>query len=90
VQNAFVESFNSRLRDEYLNEHLFMSLAEARRIIETWRLDDNWCRPHSSPAQLTPREFAEQNGPPVRVWGSAARPLVPSPRQGQNINRLCL
>jgi len=89
VQNAFIESFNSKLRDECLNEHLFISLAEARRIIETWRHDYNWCRPHSSLGKLTPREFAEQNGdgPPEQVWGSAARPLVPPPRQGLNINR---
>ena len=37
VQNAFIESFNSKLRDECLNEHLFSSLAEARGIIEAWR-----------------------------------------------------
>jgi putative transposase len=90
VRNAFVESFNSSLRDEYLNEHLFMSLAEARRIIETWRLDHTWCRPHSSPAQLTPREFAEQSGRLCEFGGFAARPLVPSPGRGQNINRLYL
>jgi transposase InsO family protein len=41
MQNAFVESFNSRLRDECLNEYVFLTLAEARRIIEAWRLDYN-------------------------------------------------
>jgi transposase InsO family protein len=41
VQNAFVESFNSRLRDECLNEHVFLSLAEARATIEAWRDDYN-------------------------------------------------
>jgi len=49
VQNAFVESFNSRLRDECLNEHVFLSLAEARTTIEAWRDDYNHRRPHSSP-----------------------------------------
>jgi putative transposase len=90
VQNAFIESFNSRLRDECLNEHLFASLAEAREIIEAWRHDYNWCRPHSSLGALTPREFADRQGarPLEQVWGSAARPLAPPPHQGQNINRL--
>ena len=54
VQNAFIESFNSKLRDECLNEHVFASLAEARAIIEAWRHDYNWFRPHSSVGALTP------------------------------------
>ena len=41
MQNGFVESFNGRLRDECLNEHLFAGLAEARRIIAEWRYDYN-------------------------------------------------
>jgi len=57
VQNAFVESFNSRLRDECLNEHWFLSLADARRIVEAWRRDYNGSRPHSSLGNLTPEEF---------------------------------
>ena len=48
TQNAFAESFIGRLRDECLNETLFASLPEARRIIEAWRVDYNWHRPHSS------------------------------------------
>jgi transposase InsO family protein len=58
VQNAFVESFNSKLRDECLNEHVFLSLAEARETIEVWRHDYNQRRPHSSLGALTPAEFA--------------------------------
>ena len=58
TQNGFVESFNGRLRDECLNEHLFTSLPEARRIIEAWRIDYNTTRPHSSLNGLTPTEFA--------------------------------
>jgi transposase InsO family protein len=58
VQNAFVESFNSKLRDECLNEHVFTTLAEARAIIEAWRNDYNQMRPHSSLGTLTPSEFA--------------------------------
>jgi putative transposase len=68
VQNAFIESFNSKLRDECLNEHVFTSLAEARAIIEDWRYDYNHLRPHSSLGALTPTEFValkrEQTTPP--------------------------
>ena len=88
VQNAFIESFNSKLRDECLNEHMFTSLAEAREIIDTWRHDYNWFRPHSSLGALTPKEFADLqgDGPPEQAQGSAARPLAPPPRLGQNNN----
>jgi putative transposase len=58
MQNGFVESFNGRLRDECLNEHLFTNLGEARQIIEEWRIDYNTNRPHSSLNGLTPTEFA--------------------------------
>jgi putative transposase len=58
MQNGFVESFNGRLRDECLNEQLFTNLAEARQIIEEWRIDYNTNRPHSSLNGLTPTEFA--------------------------------
>jgi putative transposase len=58
TQNGFIESFNGRLRDECLNEHLFASLGEARRIVEAWRIDYNTRRPHSSLDGLTPTEFA--------------------------------
>ena len=83
---------DSRLRDECLNEHVFTTLAEAREIIEAWRYDYNWRRPHSSLGARTPREFADLqgDGPLEQVWGSAARPLAPPPHQGQNINRLFL
>ena len=60
VENAFLESFNGRLRDECLNVHQFASLAEAQAIIEAWRLDYNQRRPHSSLGPLTPNEFLEQ------------------------------
>jgi putative transposase len=62
VQNAFVESFNGRLRDECLNEPVFFSLAEARQIIESWRYDYNHLRPHGSLGALTPNEFAVLKG----------------------------
>ncbi len=56
-QNGFVESFNERFRGECLNEHLFRSLAAARRIIEAWRIDYNHTRPHTSLNGLTPVAF---------------------------------
>lgn len=54
IQNAFVESFNGKFRDECLNEEVFTSLAEARSVIEQWRQDYNQVRPHSAHAGLTP------------------------------------
>jgi putative transposase len=56
--NGSGEGFNGRFRDECLNEHLFSSLAAARRIIEAWRLDYNIARPHTSLDGLTPAAFA--------------------------------
>ena len=60
VQNAYIESFNGRLRDECLNEHWFMSLPFARTIVESWRDDYNALRPHSALGNQTPQEFAQQ------------------------------
>ena len=48
TDNAFVESFNGRLRDECLNAHWFLSIADARAKIEAWRRDYNESRPHTS------------------------------------------
>lgn len=60
VQNAFCESFHGRLRDECLNEHWFLGLEDARRIVEAWRQDYNRQRPHSALGYQTPVEFAQQ------------------------------
>lgn len=79
VQNAFIESFNSKLRDECLNEHVFLTLAEARQTIEAWRHDYNHLRPHSSLGALTPTEFAVLKGQEVQP-----------PHEGQNHDRLYL
>ena len=57
VQNAFIESFNGRMRDECLNEHWFVSLREARETIEAWRRDYNEVRPHTALGNRTPQEF---------------------------------
>lgn len=56
--DAFVESFNGRLRDECLNAHWFLSLADARTKIEAWRRDYNESRPHTLLGWLTPIEYA--------------------------------
>lgn len=58
MQNAFIESFNGRLRDELLNETLFTSLAQARVTLGNWRADYNGARPHSQLGWKTPSEFA--------------------------------
>ena len=60
VENAFIESFNGRLRDECLNVHQFASLTEAQAIIEAWRMDYDHHHPHSSLGHLTPNEFVAQ------------------------------
>jgi putative transposase len=61
VENAYVESFNGKLRNECLNENWFLNLDDARRIIEAWRVDYNEVRPHSSLDGMTPKEYAEAN-----------------------------
>jgi putative transposase len=59
-QNAYVESFNGKFRDECLNQHWFGDLEEAREMIETWRQDYNQQRPHSALGYQTPKEFAAE------------------------------
>ena len=59
-QNAYVESFNGRLRDECLNEHLFTSLLQARTVIETWRREYNEERPKKALGGMTPSAYAKQ------------------------------
>ena len=56
-QNGFIESFNGSFRDECLNVHWFLSLADAQEKIERWRVDYNRCRPHSALGDRTPEEF---------------------------------
>lgn len=58
MQNGFVESFNGRLRDECLNETLFVSLGHARSVLRLWRDDYSHVRPHSGVGGLTPAEAA--------------------------------
>lgn len=61
MQNGVVESFNGRMRDECLNEHLFDSLRDARNLVAVWRDDFNRNRPHSSLAGMTPHEYANRS-----------------------------
>ena len=60
TDNAFIESFNGRFRDECLNEHWFLTLRYAQEIIESWRLSYNNERPHSALHFLTPYEFLKE------------------------------
>jgi putative transposase len=61
IENAYAESFIGRLRDECLNENWFISLKNARDTIESWRMDYNESRPHTSLGGLTPKEFMKNN-----------------------------
>ena len=58
--NAYIEAFNSRIRQECLNASWFLSMADARQRINEWRIDYNHHRPHSALDNLTPSAFAEQ------------------------------
>ena len=80
VQNAYVESFHGRLRDECLNASWFWNLFDARRKIESWRKDYNSQRPHSSLGYRTPEEFARETAPLPSAFLGSAPPVSP---QGQ-------
>ena len=60
TQNAFIESFKGKFRNECLNQNWFLNLNEAQKTIEEWRLDYNQYRPHRSLKMQTPNEFAKQ------------------------------
>jgi putative transposase len=62
MQNAYIESFNGRLRDECLNEHVFTDLDDARQKITVWLTVDHSIRPHSSLGMRTPEEFEREMG----------------------------
>jgi putative transposase len=87
TQNAFVESFNGRLRDELLNETLFTSLAHARAALAAWKDDYNTVRPHSGIGNIPPAIYAklsvparQRDGTLRSLGGSAPRPIAsPSP-----------
>ena len=77
MQNAFIESFNGKLRDECLNEQWFETLAQARTTIAAWRRDYNEVRPHSSLGRIPPARFAEQHR---RLAADAARTTNDKPQ----------
>ena len=73
TDNAFIEAFNSRLRQECLNATWFLSLADAQERIEAWRIDYNELRPHSALENMSPNEFvSSRRAPGVRAAGKVA------------------
>ncbi|MGH6843150.1 MAG: integrase core domain-containing protein, partial [Methylocella sp.] len=96
-QNAFIESFNGRLRDELLNETLFGSLRHAREALLLCKDDDNTIRPHGGLGNLTPAAFAKSSDPGMQrdktlryTEGSAPRPVAPQRQHGSNEARTLL
>jgi putative transposase len=88
MQNAFIESFNGRLRDEFLNETLFTILAQARAALGCWRADYNDAQPHSQLGWRTPSEFAltyPRRDLVLRyAEGSAPAPVAPTAPPGKS------
>ncbi|WP_426611339.1 IS3 family transposase [Bradyrhizobium sp. McL0616] len=94
-QNAFVESFDGRLRDELLNETLFSSLDHARKLLAEWQDDYNTVRPHSGIGNLPPSIYArltasdmQRDGTLRCVEGSAPRPVASPSHTGSNDQRI--
>ena len=92
TQNALIESFNGKFRDECLNQNWFTDLADARRLIEAWRVDYNTVRPHSSLGYRTPVEFAHRTAalrsptaPSAPLFGPVPAWLVSEDPQGANL-----
>lgn len=83
IENAYVESFNGKFRDGCLNEHWFISLADAKAVIESWRVDYNTVRPHSSLDGATPEQFA-------RITAGARRLMPARPDEGRKPEDLSL
>ena len=90
-QNAFIESFNGRLRDELLNETLFTSLAHARALLDAWKDDYNTVRPHSGLGNLPPATYAKLSDPAMQRGGTlrslrcfAPRRVAPPSPMGSN------
>ena len=97
TQNAFIESFDGRLRDELLNETLFTSLAHAREALAIWKDDYNTVRPHSAIGNIPPAVYAKLSDPEKQrdgslelPWGSAPRPVASTSQCGSNEVRALL
>ena len=81
-QNGYVESFNSRFRDEFLNMEIFYSIKEARMLAAKWKEDYNERRPHSALNYMTPSQFAAGAGAVGSASLRSAAPTAPAPRTG--------
>lgn len=94
TQNAFIENFNGRLRDELLNETIFTSLADARVALADWMIDYNTVRPHSAIGNVPPTVHAKLSAPGMQrdgtlelPEGSTPRPVAPPSLSGSNDER---
>jgi putative transposase len=88
TQNAFVESYNGKFRDACLNEHWFVSIADARRHIEGWRIHYNTIRPHSSLGNQTPamfRQIREESGDSQRSKEQKGGSTIPNVSNSDNL-----
>ena len=97
TQNAFIESFNGRLRDELLNETLFVSLDHARQTLAIWMDDYNTVRPHSAIGNVPPAVYAKLSAPWMQrdgalelLSGSAPRPVASPSQHGSYDDRTLL
>ena len=96
-QNAFIESFNDRLRDEPVERDLVTSLAHAREALAIWKDDYNTVRPHSAIGNVPPVVYAKFSDPAKQrdgslelSWGSAPRPVASPSQSGSNDIRALL
>lgn len=85
-ENGHIESFHDKLRDECLNREIFGSLLEAKIIVESWRVEYNTERPHSSLGNKTPAEFANRGPECSRLRSGFALPTARTFRKTNNIN----
>jgi putative transposase len=79
VENAFIEAFNGRLRDELLNEEVFDSLAAARSMLERWRHDYNHVRPHSALGGRPPLLLRSESSGPTKGMAAIPSPTAAAP-----------
>ena len=77
-ENAYIESFNGKFRDECLNMELFRNIKEAQQVADSWRKEYNYFRPHSSLGYLTPKEFAATAPPHPPRAGIELNPIIPA------------
>ena len=92
TQNAYIESFNGKFRDECLNENWFESLAQAREVIAIWRQDYNEVRPHGTIGRIPPAQFAAKHRNPIpsTTDAEAVNLQTPGPLSKLKINTLWL